>query len=156
MVAHCQLVQYDDVRFWKYHIRGLLCFTLSVFSCVPSWTHGSAIPEPGYSIERHCSRQRWISWMQIFILLLMNKSDEGGADNGDGGLGHGWVQRDDCSLVFMTNLWWSYGERTKGYLWTSCGCLQRCFRRIFSVTRKHWCHTYTFMCLSIRKSAFIW
>ena len=22
MVAHCQLVQYDDVRFWKYHIRG--------------------------------------------------------------------------------------------------------------------------------------
>ena len=89
MVAHCQLVQYDDVRFWKYHIRGLLCLTPSLFflhSFVNTW---NAVPEPGYSIERHCSRQRVISWMQIFILLLMNKTDQGGADSGDGGLGHG-------------------------------------------------------------------
>ena len=110
-------------------IRELLCSTLSIIflrSFVNTW---SAVPEPGYSIERHCSRQRWISWMQIFILLLMNKTDEGGADSGDGGLGHGWVQRDDCSLVFMTNLWWSYGEKTRGHLWTSCGCLPRCLMR---------------------------
>ena len=89
MVAHCQLVQYDDVRFWKYHIRGAsLSHSPIIFlrSFVNTW---GAVPEPGCSIERHCSRQRWISWMQIFILLLMNKTDEGGADSGDGGLGHG-------------------------------------------------------------------
>ena len=40
MVAHCKLVQHDDVRFWNYFIRGHLCLTLSLFSCVPSCTHG--------------------------------------------------------------------------------------------------------------------
>ena len=40
------MVQCDDVRFWKYYIKGLICLSLSLFSSVPSCTHGEQYYSP--------------------------------------------------------------------------------------------------------------
>ena len=32
-----------------------------------------------------------------------------------------------CSLFYLTSLWWDLGEKTTGHLWTSCGCLRKCW-----------------------------